>query len=346
MVELEDGVPDFINEAESVTMSWNKVLLAWSLSLWLRQASGVLAPRSNACEEMIVWHASPSCSDEETLDPPCFRPRDFKIQKRRKEVAGRCPSSPLCQWPRKERERRREEPSPPSQVTEDVISDILPSLTPKYALRSRAVCERLALAPARRRPLDPPCSLLLSYCEAPKPARLSNCFELELEAVGLTTDKRRLVVRFIGGRPRLQSPRGAASCDGILSVLDAFFVCKPATRRYAPLPPPRGPWECRVGSCAAETNTAGSHRPSQLARGIERAVVCTGLLEWTRWRRWSARACTNPPGPSLYTARQPAVLHCTGRQADNILAGVGQSTQLLIPGSWSWRSTMQCHALP
>ncbi|KAM0870879.1 hypothetical protein ACQ4PT_039732 [Festuca glaucescens] len=138
-------------------------------------------------------------------------------------------------------------------LPEELIREILPRLPPRHLLRCHTICKawrRLAtgrvliLDHHARQPAQP---LLTVY---PFVAPQNNC----LEAVDLSTNKRRMVARFVERAPRPLSNDAAAnlvykirvalmvhgSCDGLLllSFHEAFFVCNPATRQGALLPIP------------------------------------------------------------------------------------------------------------
>ncbi|XP_044982294.1 F-box/kelch-repeat protein At3g23880-like [Hordeum vulgare subsp. vulgare] len=151
---------------------------------------------------------------------------------------------------------------PPKYLPVEMIAEILARLPPKYLLRSRTVCKAwrdLATEPdfiLKHHSHQPTQPLITSYAVGPLKA---DC----LEAVDLTTNKRRVVLRVIQRVPRPlplhfadhgRDRREAlmvhewrdvcdalmvhGSCDGLLLLNfgKSLFVCNPATRQGARLP--------------------------------------------------------------------------------------------------------------
>lgn len=222
-------------------------------------------------------------------------------------------------------------------LPEEMIWEILLRLPPKSLLRCRAVCKAwrclsldrgLLLRHHDLQPRQPLLTIFRDAGEDDEYVLLHYC----AEAVDLRTDKRRMVVRFTG-REYDDFDGGLflvhASCDGLLllSFLDDFYVCNPATRQGILLPPlrahevaglyPHGPsGEYRVLYHRGDglekkyyVLTVGSHQARCIERRTSSASVDVGLA------RGLVPACYQPPVLLRGSLHWPP----QRRQEDNIL---------------------------
>ncbi|CAN6301191.1 unnamed protein product [Urochloa humidicola] len=237
-------------------------------------------------------------------------------------------------------------------LPEQVLWDILVRLPPKSLLRFRAVCEawrclgsdRVLL---REHHLRQPARPLLRVhrsasddLEALLLAFLHYC----LEAVDLRRggEPPRAVVRFrdteymdlVADRGIFDALEVHGSCDGLLllSYLDAFFVCNPATRRSAPLPALRGRARDVVGFYAHAAS--GEHRVLY--------QHCADIGGGGGERRYSFHVLTvgsqaQQPGRNIIVGRRGASSGSAGEAVvSRGLVRAGAMPPVLLDGSLYW----------